>query len=77
MLRSFCAGCLLAALVPVTNLCAQTQDTVILRSGYSVIGEVKSLKRGNLEFDTEEMDLVKIDWLTLPSSSATASTRLS
>lgn len=62
MLRSLCAGCLLAALVPVTNLCAQTQDTVILRSGYSVIGEVKSLKRGNLEFDTEEMDLVKIDW---------------
>ncbi len=62
MLRSFCAGCLLAALVPVTNLCAQTQDTVILRSGHPVIGEVKVLKRGKLEFDTAEMDLLKIDW---------------
>ncbi len=41
---------------------AQTQDTVILRSGHPVIGEVKELKRGNLEFDTDEMDLIKIDW---------------
>jgi hypothetical protein len=41
---------------------AQEPDTVILRSGHPVIGEVESLKRGSLSFDTEEMDLVKIDW---------------
>ncbi len=41
---------------------AQTADTVILRSGHPVIGEVKSLLRGNLSFDTEEMDVVRIDW---------------
>lgn len=28
MLQTFCAGCLLAALVPVTNLRAQTQDWI-------------------------------------------------
>lgn len=41
---------------------AQTADTVILRSGNPVIGEVKSLRRGNLSFDTDEMDVVKIGW---------------
>jgi hypothetical protein len=41
---------------------AAQQDTVILRSGNPVIGEVEILRRGSLEFDTDEMDLVKIDW---------------
>jgi hypothetical protein len=41
---------------------AQQQDTVILRSGNPVIGEVQSLRRGSLAFDTDEMDVVKIDW---------------
>lgn len=41
---------------------AQTADTVVLRSGNPVIGEVKSLRRGSLSFDTDEMDVVKIDW---------------
>jgi hypothetical protein len=46
----------------VTPASAQQQDTVILRSGNPVIGEVQSLKRGSLSFDTEEMDVVEIDW---------------
>jgi len=41
---------------------AQVTDTVILRSGHPVIGEVKSLSRGSLRFDTREMDVVSIDW---------------
>ena len=41
---------------------AQVTDTVILRSGHPVIGEVKSLSRGSLRFDTKEMDVVSIDW---------------
>jgi hypothetical protein len=41
---------------------AQTADTVILKSGHPVIGEIKDLRRGNLSFDTEEMDVVSIDW---------------
>ena len=33
---------------------AQMADTVILRSGFPVIGEVQSLSRGDLSFDTDE-----------------------
>ena len=53
---------LLTFVTLTTPLAAQTRDTVILRSGHPVIGEIKSLRRGNLEFDTDEMDLVNIDW---------------
>ncbi len=35
---------------------AQDSDLVILRNGNPVVGEVKSLRRGSLSFDTEEMD---------------------
>jgi hypothetical protein len=45
-----------------TPTSAQQQDTVILRSGNPVIGEVETLRRGSLSFDTDEMDVVKIDW---------------
>jgi len=38
------------------------RDTVVLRSGNIVVGEIKTLRRGSLEFDTDEMDVVKIDW---------------
>ncbi|UCF41124.1 MAG: DUF481 domain-containing protein [Gemmatimonadota bacterium] len=41
---------------------AQVRDTVVLRSGNPVIGEVQFLRRGSLSFDTDEMDVVKIDW---------------
>jgi hypothetical protein len=44
------------------SVAAQTADTVVLRSGNPVIGEVKSLRRGSLSFDTDEMDVVSIDW---------------
>ena len=40
----------------------QEPDVVILRSGNPVVGEVKSLRRGSLSFDTDEMDVVSIDW---------------
>jgi hypothetical protein len=51
-----------ALLLLAAPLSAQVQDTVILRSGNPVIGEVQSLHRGALSFDTDEMDVVKIDW---------------
>ena len=62
MVRTAFIVLFVSTLATRTSLHAQTQDTVILRSGHPVIGEVKSLKRGNLEFDTEEMDVVEIDW---------------
>jgi hypothetical protein len=45
-----------------THSPASAQDTVILRSGNPVIGDVESLRRGSLSFDTPEMDVVEIDW---------------
>ena len=38
------------------------RDTVILRSGNLVVGEVQTLRRGKLAFDTDEMGVVSIDW---------------
>ncbi len=49
-------------LLGAAPLSAQQADTVILRSGNPVIGEIKSLGRGSLSLDTDEMDVVKIDW---------------
>jgi len=62
----------LAATVFTPALTNAQQDTVVLRSGNPVIGEVEFLKRGSLALDTEEMDVVHIDWddialLTSPS----------
>jgi len=51
-----------ALLLLAAPLTAQMQDTVVLRSGNLVVGEVQSLGRGDLAFDTDEMDVVKIDW---------------
>ena len=41
---------------------AQTLDRVVFRNGNHVDGEIEKLQRGTLDFDTEEMDLVGIDW---------------
>jgi Protein of unknown function, DUF481 len=43
-------------------LSAQARDTVILRSGLPVVGDVQELRRGKLLFDTDEMGVVSIDW---------------
>jgi hypothetical protein len=53
-------------------LSAQVPDTIILRSGNPVVGEVESLRRGTLSFDTDEMGVVGIDWddVALLTSSA-------
>ena len=59
-LRSPAVAALLLGLA--APLAAQVKDTVVLRSGYPVVGEVQSLSRGSLSFDTDEMDVVKIDW---------------
>jgi hypothetical protein len=53
---------LVATLSVHDSAAAQTADTVVLRSGNPVIGEIKSFRRGSLSFDTDEMDVVSIDW---------------
>ncbi len=51
------------ALAPVLapSLPAQA-DTVVLKSGSPLVGEVKRLRQGSLSFDTREMDVVSIEW---------------
>jgi hypothetical protein len=41
---------------------AQEADSVVLRNGDVLHGEVKELSRGKLAFDTDAMDIVSIDW---------------
>jgi hypothetical protein len=53
---------LTAATLCAVPLDAQVPDTVTLRSGSTVIGEVELLKRGSLSVTTDEMGTVKIDW---------------
>ncbi len=48
--------------VAATGIYAQDLDRVLLRNGNSIVGEVEELRRGTLNFDTEEMDVVGIDW---------------
>jgi hypothetical protein len=38
------------------------QDWIKLTSGEWVRGEIKSLREGTLEFDSEKLDLLKLDW---------------
>jgi hypothetical protein len=56
------AGGWTVGLLAPTHAAAQDSDLVILRSGNPVVGEVQSLRRGTLSFDTPEMDVVGIDW---------------
>lgn len=60
LLLNLTMGAIVATAAPAAR--AQDLDRVILRSGNPVVGEVKELRRGTLYFDTDEMDVVGIDW---------------
>lgn len=53
---------LLTAFLTATTAAAQELDRVVLRNGNIIDGEVLSLRRGDLEVDTDAMDVVLIDW---------------
>ena len=50
------------AAVTAPGTYAQDLDRVLLRNGNPIVGEVEELRRGTLDFDTEEMGVVGIDW---------------
>jgi len=53
----------LAACVVASPASGQTApDSVVLRNGNIVHGEVQGLSRGKLAFDTDAMDVVSVDW---------------
>lgn len=58
--RRVCA--LTAALVWAPALAAQKTDTVELRNGNRITGEIKSLSRGALSYSTDDMGTLAIEW---------------
>lgn len=54
--------CLLLALAFSLPAFAQKSDVVVLKNGDKITGEVKSLLRGKLEFSTDSMGTVFIEW---------------
>jgi len=51
---------------------AHAQDRVTFLSGNFLEGEIKQFQRGTLDFDTEEMDVVGVDWDDIESISSAA-----
>jgi hypothetical protein len=43
-------------------LYAEKTDTVILKNGNTIIGEIKKLDRGMLEYSTDDMGTIHIEW---------------
>jgi hypothetical protein len=54
--------CLFIALFSCTTAFAADDDVVVLKNGDRITGEVLSLIRGKLEFDTDSMGTVYIEW---------------
>ena len=61
------------AILAAPGAYAQDLDRVLLRNGNPVVGEIEELRRGTLNFDTDEMGVVGIDWddIALLTSSRT------
>jgi len=63
MLRTFVLFmCLLVSFGFSPSVCAEKTDVVVLKNGDKITGEVKRLQRGKLEFSTDTMGTVYIDW---------------
>jgi hypothetical protein len=52
-----------AALLGVSPLHAQKTDVVIMNNGDYITGEVKKLERGKLDYSTDDMGRLSIEWL--------------
>ena len=57
--------CLLVALAFSLPALANRTDIVVMKNGDKVTGEVKSLLRGKLEFKTDSMGTIYIEWLDI------------
>jgi hypothetical protein len=55
------AAFLMLVLVPESGL-AQKTDSVMVRNGDRMVGEIKGLERGQLEFKTDAMKTVYVQW---------------
>lgn len=63
MTKIFVGGCIFAILLaPCRVAIAEKTDVVHMRNGDRVTGEIKTLFRGRLEFKTDHMGTLFIDW---------------
>jgi hypothetical protein len=56
---------LVASFASATPLTAQKTDTVTLRNGNHITGEIKELSRGKLSYSTDDMGTLSIEWLQI------------
>jgi len=61
-LRCFCIGLTLAAAGISGPLAAQKTDTLRLKNGDRLVGEIKSLSRNLLRYSTDNLSTVSIEW---------------
>lgn len=54
--------CLFLLLVFSTSALAEKTDIVVMKNGDKITGEVKALLRGKLQFSTDSMGTIHIDW---------------
>ena len=61
-LRCICLGVTLAATGTAAPLAAQKTDTLRLKNGDRLVGEIKSLSRNLLRYSTDNLSTVSIEW---------------
>lgn len=59
--RAWCAALVLMGVLAMIPQGTAAQDRLVLRTGAALEGEIKSAKRGEISFDTEELDVVSVD----------------
>ncbi len=62
LLRQLIAIGGIAAWFAASPLCAQKVDTVVIRNGDRIVGEIKSLDHGTLTYKTDDVGTLTIKW---------------
>ena len=62
MLRRWILVLTVLACLPGSAAAAVQADSVVFRRGTLIVGEIEQLRRGDIYVDTEEMNVVRIDW---------------
>jgi len=57
----------LLGLGDLTALCAVRTDVIYLRNGDRITGEIMKLERGRLEYKTDDMRTLEVEWLKIDS----------
>jgi hypothetical protein len=60
--RTVLAAALAGIIVSTTAAAADKTDIMLFKNGDRLTGEVKSLDRGKVSFDTDAMGVIKVEW---------------